>query len=73
MSGPYLPYVTSQNERWDLIAWKFYGDPSLYGAIIEANPLVPIVGAFDAGVQLQIPILQRASSSSNDLPPWETL
>lgn len=73
MPSPYIQYVTSQNERWDWIAWKFYGDPSLYGAIIQANPNVPIVGAFDAGTVLQIPILQKAASASNDLPPWETL
>lgn len=74
MSTPYLQHVTRQDERWDWIAWKFYGDPTLYGPIIEANPGVPIVGAFDAGVVLQIPILQQMSSApSSDLPPWETL
>ncbi len=75
MSSPYLLYVTHQRERWDWIAWKFYGDPSLLGAIVQANPDVPIVGALDAGIELQIPILEIPSigNPSNDLPPWETL
>jgi len=72
-ASPYIPYVTRQNDRWDLIAWKYYGDPNLYGPIIQANPNQPIVGAFDAGTAIQIPILQKASDVSNDLPPWETL
>ncbi len=73
MPSPFIQYTTSDSERWDWIAWKFYGDATLYGPIIEANPAVPIVGAFDAGVVLQIPILQKASDVSSDLPPWETL
>ena len=71
--SPYIEHVTLQDERWDLLAWKYYGDATLYGPIIRANPGVPIVGAFDAGTVLQVPILQKASDVSNDLPPWETL
>jgi phage tail protein X len=72
MTG-YLKYITLQDERWDQIAWQFYGDATLYGPIIEANPGVPIVGAFDAGVEILVPILQKASDASSDLPPWKTL
>ena len=73
MSAPYIAHVTVQDERWDLIAWQYYGDPTLYGPIIEANPNLPIVGAFYFGILVQVPILQKASDVSNDLPPWETL
>ncbi len=72
-SSPYIQHVSLAEERWDLLAWKYYGDPTLYGLIIQANPTQPIVGAFDAGAVIQIPILQKASDVSNDLPPWETL
>ena len=72
-SSPFIRHVTSDRERWDLLAWNYYGDPTLYGPIIRANPGVPIVGAFDAGVVIQIPILQKAAQSSGDLPPWETI
>ena len=71
-ASPYIQHITRQNERWDLLAWKYYGDPTLYGPIIQANPNQPIVGAFDAGAAIQIPILQKASDVSNDLPPWGT-
>ena len=72
-SSPHIRHLTVAGERWDLIAWKYYGDPTLYGPIVRANPAVPIVGAFDAGIVIQVTILQRASRISNDLPPWESL
>jgi hypothetical protein len=71
-ASAYIQHITRQDERWDLLAWNYYGDPTLYGPIIQANPNVPIYGAFDAGIILQIPILQKASDVSNDTPPWET-
>jgi len=72
-ASPYIRHITRANERWDLIAWKYYGDATLYIPITQANPSVAIVGAFDAGVVIQVPILQKASDVSNDLPPWGTL
>jgi len=30
----YLTYIAKQGDRWDTIAWQFYGDPYLY----EPNP-----------------------------------
>jgi len=73
MNSPYLTAITREGDRWDLLAWRYYGDPTLYGPIIESNPNLLITGAFDAGVVVRIPILQKASDISNDLPPWETL
>ncbi|HZP46262.1 MAG TPA: tail protein X [Candidatus Binataceae bacterium] len=75
-SSPYIQYVTQAGDRWDTIAWAYYGIDFMAGinAIVAANPSVPIVGAFDAGISLQVPILQKASDvSSSDLPPWESL
>jgi nucleoid-associated protein YgaU len=33
----YIEYTTKLGDRFDLIAWRFYGDPLLYETIIEAN------------------------------------
>lgn len=35
-------YVTKDNDRWDLIAYKFYNDSTKYEIIIKANPDIPI-------------------------------
>ena len=42
-------YVTKDNDRWDLIAYKFYNDPTKYEIIIQANPevdIAPILAEF---------------------------
>lgn len=33
----FTEYITGEHDRFDLIAWKFYGDPMGYAPIIEAN------------------------------------
>ena len=70
-----LSYTTISNDRWDLISWKFYGDPSLYEVIIDANPAVPISPVLPQGVTLQIPIIVPPAPEvpANQLPPWGTL
>lgn len=70
-----IRHVTLEGERWDTIAWNYYGDATAYGAIIEANPAASITPTLPAGVVLLIPILtldaQAAQQSTSDLPPWK--
>jgi phage tail protein X len=70
-SRQYLVHITAAGDRWDLLAWQFYGDPTAYGAIVMANPDVPIVPVFDAGVAIQVPVLARTTVRTADLPPWK--
>jgi len=68
-----LIHVTKAGERWDTIAWAYYGDAHRYAPIIAANPHVPITPALPAGVRLNIPVLNRGSITSTNLaglPPW---
>jgi len=72
MASPqFITHVTSAGERWDLIAWKYYGDPTLFGPIVMANPKVVIEPVFEAGLVIAIPILQQATVVTLDLPPWK--
>jgi phage tail protein X len=41
-AGPFIPHVTRANDRWDLLAWHYYGDATQVNVIIMANPAVPI-------------------------------
>lgn len=70
-----IEHVTVEGERWDTIAWNYYGDPTAYGAIIEANPAADIKPILPAGVLLLIPVLtldqQDAQQVTQDLPPWK--
>lgn len=72
MSAPqFITHITYAGERWDLLAFRYYGDPANYQPIIMANPLVPIESVFEAGVVIQIPIIAQQNIVSSNLPPWK--
>lgn len=67
----FILHITRAGERWDLLAWRYYGDPTDYSQIIVANPGVAIEPVFDAGIRIAVPIVQKRTSLSVDLPPWK--
>ncbi len=67
----YILHITKAGERWDLLAWRYYGDPTDYSPIIMANPDVAIEPVFDAGIAIAVPIVQKSTVVSADLPPWK--
>ena len=72
MASPqFITHVTRAGERWDLIAWDYYGDASLLGPVIMANPNIAIAPVLEAGLVIVVPILQQASVVTADLPPWK--
>ena len=71
LQAQFLAHVTVSGERWDLLAWTYYGDPSLYSPIIMANPTIAIEPTFEAGLQIAIPLLQVSQSVTTNLPPWK--
>ena len=68
----YIIHVTKDGERWDSLAYRYYGNALLYEGIVRANPHVPIKPILDAGITLRIPILERSDieTDKGDLPPW---
>lgn len=69
---PYLEHVTSDGERWDQIAHRYYGDARRYEPIVTANPQVPIVPVLPGGLVLRIPLLEEGDTvAAADLPPWK--
>jgi phage tail protein X len=73
MAGQFIAHVTQAGERWDLLAWRYYGDAALFGPIIQANPAIPIEPVFEAGLSIGVPILvvNEAVQETADLPPWK--
>lgn len=71
MSDQLLTHITAAGERWDLVAWKYYGDPTLYGPIVMANPDISIEPVFEVGLTIMIPVLQKSNATSVSLPPWK--
>lgn len=70
-SGQFILHITKAGERWDLLAWQYYGDATDYSPIIMANPSVPIEPVFDAGISIEVPILQKSAVVTTNLPPWK--
>ena len=54
----YLIHIASADERWDQIAYKYYGNALMYEIIVRANPSVPIWSAIPEGTRLKIPVLE---------------
>jgi len=67
----YILHISKAGERWDLLAWRYYGDPTDYQMIIMANPGIAIDPVFEAGLSLAVPIVQKSTVASVDLPPWK--
>ena len=70
-NAQFIAHITSNGDRWDLLAWHYYGDPMLFGPIVMANPGIPIQPVLSGGLNIVIPVLQKASSVSPNLPPWK--
>lgn len=74
MTAVCIEHVTTAGDRWDLLAWDYYGDAHGYARIVAANPhMAPHVGVLPvlpAGVRLAIPVIGRPASA-HGLPPWK--
>ncbi|HXZ87100.1 MAG TPA: tail protein X [Candidatus Binataceae bacterium] len=69
MASQFLIHITTAGERWDTLAWTYYGDPTLFSPIVIANPRTPIEPVFEAGLSIGVPILQMTPVFPADLPP----
>ena len=65
----YYSYITKDKDRWDLIAYKFYKNPTKYEPIIQANPKVPITPILESGIRLKIPVLDESETIKFTLLP----
>lgn len=68
-----VEYVVKDGDRWDLVAYKAYGDATLFNGIIEANPAVVVTATLIAGTKLTIPILEDGDIEIDSQlePPWK--
>lgn len=64
-----LTHITTAGDRWDLLAWRYYGDAGAYSGIIAANPHVALTDCLPSGLVLLIPVTEPPHSTE-DLPPW---
>ena len=65
----YILYKAKQNDRWDILAYRFYGDMYRQKELIEANGHVKLTPSIEEGEQLFIPILEDLPTTS--IPIWK--
>jgi phage tail protein X len=72
-SSQFISHITVAGERWDTLAWRYYGDATLFSPIIQTNPQIPIEAVFEAGLNIGIPLLMvdQTVQEAVDLPPWK--
>ena len=70
MNQTYLKHQVSQGERWDTLAYYYYGNALEAARIIEANPQISFCEVLPIGVEIYIPVLTVAPTQNANLPPW---
>lgn len=69
----YLEHITLPGDRWDLIAYRYYGEANLLGIVIEANEQLAITPVLPTGVLVLVPVIAAEVLPTNaaDMPPWK--
>ena len=70
MAG-FIQVVTIDGDRWDLIAYRCYGNALAIEPIIRANPDVPIRPVLPAGLTIYVPVREPQTAAASALPPWK--
>lgn len=65
-----IQHQIKQGERWDLLAWHYYGDVGEINRLIDANPHIPLCEVLPTGQVLLAPVIGVKATSQADLPPW---
>lgn len=67
----YIEHITQDGERWDLIAWRYYGDAARIAPLAEANPHLQLAPVLTGGLPVRVPVLQGDGQVPGfELPPW---
>lgn len=77
LTGEYFEHVTMAGDRWDLLAYHYYGDQHKQTVLLEANrhlilddlSVPPLV--LPRGLTLKIPVIQEQAVNTDLLPPWK--
>ncbi len=64
-------YTTMQNDAWDAIAYRLWGEETYFDRLMAANSEYLDTVLFPAGVVLRVPEAP-AQSQKLELPPWRT-
>ena len=63
MTQTVLKHIVKQGERWDNLAYYYYGDALEYGRVISSKTQLSFFEVF-------IPVLNVKPTQNENLPPW---
>ena len=72
----YIEHKAQAGERWDDLAYKYYGNCFQVAEIIDANPQIGISPFLPEGEIIIIPILEKTTqtkTTNESLPIWQQL
>ncbi|MCA1492698.1 tail protein X [Ensifer sp. NBAIM29] len=77
LTGDYIEYRTVAGDRWDLLAYRYYGDQYKQTVLLAANrhlflddlSVPPLI--LPQGITLKIPVIEEEPSNIDLLPPWK--
>lgn len=77
LTGDYFEHVTVAGDRWDLLAYRYYGDQYKQAVLLAANrhlilddlAVPPLV--LPQGIRLKVPVVEEETGSAESLPPWK--
>lgn len=71
----YIEHKAQAGERWDDLAYRYYGNCFQVNEIIDANPQIGISPFLPEGETIIIPILEETTKQTNNenLPIWQKL
>lgn len=69
-----INYTSKQGDRWDNLAYKFYGSISGMKTLTDANPFVSLSPVIPTGSNIIVPIMDDTDSAilTENLPPWKS-
>ena len=73
----YFEHKTIDGDRWDLLAYRYYGDAAMQRVLLEANthlfidPLIVPPLILSAGITLIVPVIDDQVLDESKLPPWK--
>ena len=77
MAQEYFEHKARPGDRWDLIAYEYYGDATLLRPLLLANPKLvgriekPVPLVFERTTVIKVPVLPEEEISAAQLPPWK--
>lgn len=76
-TGEYFEHRTLAGDRWDLLAYRYYGDPDKQTVLLAANrhlwldalSVPPLI--LPRGLVLKVPVIVGEPNNVDALPPWK--